>query len=176
MPTEPVQSHPSTVQFPADSTPPSKNGDRNLSGVRGWLLGFCLVLTIIAPLYLISGIVEEFDVGKRLSDRVPGLHLLVQLEAVVSIVLLIFSLYAGYLMWAVKPRAVLTAKIFLGAMFVVTLFSGPILGLVAGVDDNSMAILWNRVPNSASRAALWFLPLYGYLRLSKRVRATYGPA
>ena len=174
MPTEPARPSASMAHVSAHSPLASENVDPGLKGVRGWLLGFCLVLTVFMPLISIGALVVEYQQAKQYFDRGPGLLRMMQLEVVVQFALVIFSIYAGYLLWAVKPGATTTAKIFLCTLLATNILSGPILGLLAGVNDTSMAALWSEVPSRTYRPMVWFLPLMGYLRLSKRVRATYG--
>ena len=82
-------------------------------GVRGWLLLFCLSLTIFSPLYTLYNLGVSYEASSTLFNRYPDLQNVFILDLILSLGLTAFSIYAGLALWNIKPGAVKTAKIYL---------------------------------------------------------------
>ena len=82
-------------------------------GVGGWLLLFCISLTIISPLINISSIMSNLSEVGKLGEMFPSLVTIIYVEVALLLLLTAFSIYAGYRLWTIKPNAVGTAKIYL---------------------------------------------------------------
>jgi hypothetical protein len=144
-------------------------------GVGGWLLLFCVLVTIIGP--ALSVFFLSADLARILAnwdgfELVPTFRLV---KDVGGFGLTAFSLYVGITLWSAKPNAVRTAKALLIAALaynVVTDFACLSLG--------TSVLFWTPTPTvgttvedlaaNAISFAIWFT----YLRESKRVKATYG--
>jgi hypothetical protein len=119
------------------------------------------VLTFINP----ASIAYQMVVALRL-----GLNVVDTVYVLLYLVIALFSLIAGLLLWRVQPNAVTTAKIFLltHAAFAVALYIKVVLNTPITADsaqDLAVGIL----ARPLLFAALW----YAYLAKSKRVQATY---
>ena len=104
-----------------------KIGGKNPGGVGGWLLLFCLVLTLIIPAFSLYQV--NCDLSLLLLPQ-GGLLLFVWSRAsyylaIVNLVavagIAVFSFTSGYRLWARKKGAVKTAKIFLLAQLFLAL-------------------------------------------------------
>ncbi len=128
--------------------------------VRGWLLLFCLELTVIGPIVLF------FQAWQA--------HLLV-LQAY-NAVLAAFSIFVGIDLWAQKPRALLWVNLYF-------------LSVLAAGAGSALVVIraWWRQPDSvqinnllgseASHMLLVILSIgiwWWYFHVSRRVRATFG--
>ncbi len=154
---------------------PKWAGEPPLTGVHGWLKFLCVVLTLVAPLYVLIYYAKNrllFAMILRLSDTVvshPGAFLaactlhpklagsvLMQLGTPVCTV---YGAIAGYRLWRIRPNAVAFAKAFY-------LVGGGVAVIALILMGQSHRILFAAVPS-----VCWWL----YLSLSKRVANTYGP-
>ena len=82
-------------------------------GVGGWLLIFCLSLTVFSPLFtIVSGVSNYRDVSPYF-DQFPGLMNVTIIDRVLATGLTIFSIYVGIWLWKVRSGSVKIAKYFL---------------------------------------------------------------
>lgn len=124
---------------------PKKQAPAPLRGVRGWLLLFCAIATVVAPLFVL------------LEAAVKGVTPLV----LANLGVCALSVYAGIRLWRIAPNALRWAK----AYFAVQLGLG-ILGLMG-------ALLAGSDPAAAGRVS-WVIVWALYFHKSVRVRLTYG--
>ncbi|MCL2760809.1 MAG: hypothetical protein FWD70_04080 [Desulfuromonadales bacterium] len=162
----------------------------NLIGVKGWLLLLCIIFAIISPVvtvdytlgslfrsngeYSILYVTTGYILSNFLSGKVNGLFFYVALF--LDIVLMILSIRAGIALWAVKPKAVATAKnylfIYLGYSVI-----AAILLLFAGLSNLPYFPYPVTITIAVAyfmRAIIFFAVCFSYLTYSKRVAATYG--
>lgn len=138
--------------------------DRSIAGrakppsVRGWLLFFCIALTVLSPLMNLS----EASNSSQLFPKV------------FAIVFAIFEVFVGVSVWRVSPKAFRNLRLYFGVL----LCSG-LLSLIAGLYFNLRS-----TPTRANvghhlllagvgtllGCATWWL----YFNRSKRVRETFG--
>lgn len=156
----------------AVTQPFEQGGSEQPRGVGGWLLFFCVSLTIISPA------VSLFLIATGLLQSIPyfsqdiGSMALVVADTGVSLALIAAYIYAGLSLWRVRPRAVQIARAVLIASAAYALLA-PLEPLLLGLDasgrkqvlDSWLQMGWRGVMYSA----LWL----NYLMRSKRVRATY---
>ena len=124
-----------------------------LVGVRGWLLLFCIVVTIIAPASFLLAALLKFSFFSVLDLALAG-----------------FYIFTGIHLWRVRPQALTYTKLLLliqfclGALLLLEHSAGPSVRALSGgaPDVNSAKMMLG--------AAVWFL----YFRKSRRVKATYG--
>jgi Protein of unknown function (DUF2569) len=138
--------------------------------VRGWLLFFCLNLTIIYPSFFLIAIVQTVSAYTAFTQFPSSSWLIINL--IVSISMLLFSIYAGIALWKTKPNAVKIAKIFLIILFVRYVVSGFLILMVDLRQGKEILTL-------VFDLSLWLAHLVGwyvYLYKSKRVKATYAQA
>ncbi|MBZ5532172.1 MAG: hypothetical protein LAO20_12135 [Acidobacteriia bacterium] len=137
--------------------------DPKLKGVGGWLLFFCVVITILTPL----GAVRELALDDLFST-----------ENLVVVVVAVFGLVVGLIVWSAQRLAIPLLRAYFIFMAIIA-----VLGVVGAVvemqgvkaepgstvDGNSM------VAFVASFRSLIFVLIWGtYFHKSERVRATFG--
>ncbi len=148
------------------------NPETAYKGVKGWLLVFCGTLATGLPVHEVLVFFDATEIHLPQLSEHPVLWVAV-VGGVLRIIRILFSVYAGVSLWAVRPGAVTTAKRFLvfdlvyGVLpFVVAL--APIAAclpgrptFVAGAEDLAAPILF-------------FVVWYSYLLTSMRARVTYS--
>ena len=82
-------------------------------GVSGWLLLFCINLTILSPLLVFSGLNETYDKLKPLFNQLPGVKVIFLITLLLEIIKIALSIRAGHGLWTIKPKAVKIAKNFM---------------------------------------------------------------
>lgn len=147
-------------------------------GVRGWLLFFCISLTLLNPLLAIGTLGSSFELASRLFNLMPGLRTAFMIDVFSLVVVTAFGVYAGICLWRVAPRAVKMAKIFLWCRLAyvavdiyISVATLSFIRLMAGSPSSLIldAVIKGIVLN-VGYVVFWYL----YLNLSKRVMATYN--
>ena len=155
--------------------------DSPLVGVKGWLLVFCVLLTIVVPLLALWNLVSEWAVVAHIAegpyaDYLSTIRLIVVLNEMVAIPLAAFGVYAGIALWSVKPNAVRIAKIGLVASLAYNLLWPLVLEAVSDLPREIHNAMISELANGARNALISFAIWFTYLYRSKRVRATYFPS
>jgi len=143
-----------------------------LNGVKGWLLLLCVAMTILMPLFTLGNLGLAWIASKLYLDTFSSLHTLILVDSVLSIGLMVFSIYAGYALWSIKQNAVRTAKAYLLTTLAYSiLMPMVIIGTSDPIMDNSIIteIGLKQAFSGIIAFAIWFT----YLNRSKRVRTTY---
>src|ERR1700676_5584650 len=85
----------------------------HLGGVRGWLLIFCLSMTV-RPLITVYTLTVQLPVFTTEADpkAIPLLY------CCLSIPIVCFGLYSAYLLWTVNRKAVGVTKVYLLAFLI----------------------------------------------------------
>jgi hypothetical protein len=146
--------------------------DPKYKGVGGWLLFFCLSLTVFSPLITIVAIAASYTDTIQLLDRFPGMTAITVIDTFLSVGVMAFSVYAGVGLWRVKPCAVQTAKRYLLCLLAYTAVES-ILPFMAGLPSDMNETLITEVLRDASRKVIYIAIWYSYLNKSKRVMATF---
>ena len=139
-----------------------------VKGVGGWLLLFCLILTILGPLVRLGFLAFSYFRAVHYRAQHPGLLLHVFLTTPVSLAIVAFGIYAGLGLWRIRPGAVTTAKYYLWFVLVANIFLS-VLGLLFVTTSAAKQNIVNSLVNATVGFFLW----YAYLTKSKRVANTY---
>jgi hypothetical protein len=140
-------------------------------GVGGWLLLLCLSLTVFGPLWTLYNLTESFNLLQDF-DRFPGLFVVATVDAILSVGLGTFSIYAGVALWSIRPGAVQTAKTFLLCLLGYVAVAA-ILPFMAGLPSTASEALIAAVVKNTVRGVVFVAIWYSYLNKSGRVSATY---
>ncbi|HEY7406349.1 MAG TPA: DUF2569 family protein [Candidatus Angelobacter sp.] len=134
---------------PAVIGPPKRRPD--LKGVGGWLLFFCVSLTVLVPLVL------AFRVWAS------GLGW----EGIFDLALAAYGVLVGIMVWNVHPRAFVLLWIYFGVtVFLLVLDIASSFFLPEEQDPGEMMQLFRALVSTIG----WFL----YFKKSDRVQATFG--
>ena len=146
--------------------------DDQYKGVGGWLLFFCVSLTILSPLITIGSSIIGFNETSSYFTRFPGLETITYIDLVLSIGLMAFSIYAGVALWSIKKDAVKIAKTYL-IFFLIYVFISSFLPFMAGLPSSATNAMAAQVVKDAFRSIVYFSIWFSFLNKSKRVMATY---
>jgi hypothetical protein len=138
--------------------------------VAGWLLFFCLILTLMYPATSLYEIVTH-TVPNLIRGHSPALVSLLSIYCMIFTALAVFSVIAGLKLWLMRPGAVRFARTWLWT-YLVANFAYFVLWLIIAKSLQSAALAemgWYHVVGPIASFTLWYL----YLEHSKRVRATY---
>ena len=170
MPAQPVPAvsavSPSPVLTPLEavvSAAPIRRPD--LNGVGGWLLFFCIALTVLWPIWILGNYAVQYAMYKRSLISVRPL-------VVLGWVKLALGMAVGIVLWVRNSSAMSWLRIYYGLSTILFLFSTYSWVLIiirypgAGM---MLSLLYAYLPSTA-----FFLAGVLYFSFSQRVRATYG--
>jgi hypothetical protein len=124
-----------------------------LKGVGGWLMWFCIVLTILQPL---------FFAAEAIGNRGP-------LVVLIDVVLAAISIGTGIMVWRVEENAFTFLKVFFGVMAAMA-----VLAIIGGVSGGADARAKGEGFGAGFRILVFVGVWYSYFNKSKRVLATFG--
>lgn len=145
---------------------------KKYGGVRGWLLLLCLVLTLGTPIGTFYNLFSSYRESVEYFYLFPGLERLFYIDGLLSLALIILSIRAGIALWTLKPGAVKTAKNYLLIFLIYTVIA-ILLPFTAGLPAEVNEIMIPEVIVSTLQSVIFFGVWYSYLKVSKRVKATY---
>jgi hypothetical protein len=144
-------------------------------GVGGWLLLFCVTLTLLMPAATIIATWIGWPEAEALAEW-PGLTRALWVNLAGEVLIHLYAISTGSLLWREAPGSLARARRFLLALLGWRVAAPFLLaGLAQLPDPGAEAMLAEGLKDSARTAAfvlVWWL----YLRRSKRVAATFGPA
>jgi hypothetical protein len=157
------------LQRQQDVEKPPAEGPR---GIGGWLVFFCISLTILRPLWWIVEINYAWTKAQPALDRFPALKTAVFFETAGSAAIVLYSFIIGCLIWNGVPYGKRIAKQYLLIQLVaVVVVEVVAVGLMP--PDTVNAVIAAMIPNLLG-AAIYTLIWYLYFKRSVRVRNTYG--
>lgn len=147
----------------------------NLVGVKGWLLWFCISLTILSPIVALA-MMGAMTAQSQSYLRIPGIRPYLAFLTVMTVILVIAGICIGVMVWRRRCGAHILARRFLLASFAIgSALPLSIFGFVDIPSGNVGTVLGGMVVDTIKSAVPTFA-WYFYLIKSKRVRATFGPA
>ena len=148
---------PAPAATPAAAPAPLSAAPGALRGVGGWLLLFCIWVTIFSPLMELR--------------LLPYLrYLTLNPFLLVSFAVTAYGVFTGIQLWTVRPQALTHLRIYFGIVLVATLVS--VATFFRMVRGETMGGIW--VFAGWLRAFLFLAVWVAYFRISQRVRNTYG--
>ena len=145
-------------------------------GVGGWLLFFCVSLTILNPFFFLGCFAMFWAVDLQpMFDLFPNLKNAVICREIGSVALIIYGFIVGCMIWSGNPSGREIAKKYLlinlfgaiGIEFIVVVIRGDMPAQVAQLfEGNALRAIFS---HSVGFLVWWF-----YFKKSKRVRNTYG--
>ncbi len=157
---------------PPPQQPPTVSKTR-YKGVKGWLLFFCIGLTILAPIYAIKSVQALYRELSQYFDQFPRLRVITDIETILIICIMVFSISAGVGLWKIRPGAVRMAKIYLLCNLAFQIIAAILL-LLAGFPAEANKAMLPVLIRGSLTGILYVLIWYLYLNKSKRVKATYA--
>lgn len=128
-----------------------------LYGVSGWLLLFCIEVTVLGPIINFSEILSMI----RQSDP-----LLLVLTSILGIGPVVYGVVVGIMLWLLRPKAVKHARIYL-LVFLCTNLLVAINSFLTELSSGSILLLL--------RIIVPFIVWWIYFQKSVRVKNTFDP-
>jgi hypothetical protein len=141
-------------------------------GVGGWLLLFCLGLTVFSPLLTLGSLAVSYSDVSQYFEQIPGLLHLTVIDTLLSVGLMGFSIYAGVGLWSIRPGAVRSAKRYLLCCLWYQAVAA-VLPFMAGLPSAASEAMIPEVVKQTVRGVIHVAVWYSYLCKSQRVKATY---
>ena len=151
---------------------PKEKEISKLKGVGGWLLLFCLQLTIFNPISSVYNLVSGYSGLKNHFNTFPGLWTFFISDAILSSGIIIFSIYAGISLWQTRKGAVKIAKIYLLVFIIYSVVEGILL-FTAGLPSQALNSIIGETTKDFVKSLVYFAIWYSYLVKSKRVKNTF---
>jgi len=154
------------IPKPRPPTPP------RYKGVGGWLLLFCISLTILNPLATLFYVVLSLPDTSGLFGPPPALRTVIMIDAFafLHVAVALFGIYAGIRLWRGASGAVRTARTFLWCVLAYAALAIFLPFLAGRPDEATIAEVVMSTTQSICYVAIW----QQYLNKSERVRATYS--
>ncbi len=149
--------------------PPKASGRPEYKGVGGWLLFFCLSLVVFNPLMTLGNLASGYIQAAQYFDRAPILRVIAVNDALLSIGLIGFGIYAGVGLWRIRSGAVSTAKRYLLCSLGYCAFTASVPFMVGSPSAADHIAIIPNITRGVGYFAIWYL----YLSESRRVKATY---
>jgi hypothetical protein len=152
-----TQTEVASVQRPSISLEEPSVDFSGFNGVRGWLLFYCISITVIGPLFLLAEVAE--------SKNVPSIAF--------GLALAVLSIYTGVGLWKRKTSALRWLKVyFLVNLALAALCLAASIILRKGYLERDLSI--NPLVDVSLRIVSSVIIWWAYFKKSKRVKATYG--
>jgi Protein of unknown function (DUF2569) len=148
------------------------HSETTYQGVGGWLLLFCLSLTLFNPLLGIYNLVSGYSAASAFFAQIPALQTYMLVEFLVAAGVIAYSVYAGGSLWLVKPNAIHTVKHFFVVILcyaAIEIFLPFLVGLPPNLSGPIAAASAGAFVKGIIYVTIWSL----YLNRSRRVKATF---
>lgn len=145
------------------------------TGIGGWLVFFCVGLTILSPLFSLAQMVGGWEQAEPAFSRFPTIKSVLIWENLGTSVILIYAFIVGCMIWSGNPQGRAIARRFL----LIRLFGfiGIEIIAIVMIRDLPSEIITagiGGVVGALFREGLYFTLWWFYFKKSKRVRNTYG--
>ena len=157
---------------PENESEPDWKTTNHLTGVRGWLLILCIILTIIAPLNRVNNLVELYESYSKIFEVLPFIHILAQTQIVIEGSAALFCLIAGLSLWSIQVGAVQTCKLCL-IYSALSAIAFDLCYFIVRPPNMDAATIAQTVSIHAISSVIYSVFYYLYLLKSKRVKNTY---
>lgn len=140
------------------------------SGVGGWLLFYCIALTILSPLLSLIQAAGTIDA----TGKVPGMRAPLLVETGGVLLLVGCGVIVGILLWIRHPAALRIVKAFLiGRLTAFVIIEIITLVLMRDMESRLLEAGIGGAVGSTIREAIYFLIWWFYFKRSKRVANTF---
>jgi len=168
---EDLKKPPGEVVSATKSKSPSTSAPR---GVGGWLLFFCVSLTIIGPLYSLIQLVQGWEGAAVVSSRFPSFETITYLETFGVALILLYGFIVGCRIWAGNPNGRRLAQQYLKIrLFGFIGLEVIVFLLLLNLPSQLIEAVATEIAGVLFREGLFFLIWWLYFKKSKRVKNTY---
>jgi hypothetical protein len=165
-------------EVPTSQRVPTAGKHTGPKGVGGWLLFFCVQLTILGPLWSLVQMGDAWDMAEPSFDQYPALRTVAAWDVASTVTFVVFGFIVGCIIASGNPQGRKAAKTYLlvnllGGMTAtaISFIAGShLMDLPSGGPDPVLAFM-----STCIRPIIWTSIWWLYFAKSKRVRNTYGP-
>jgi hypothetical protein len=155
----------------SNSPPSAENRIKPIVG--GWLMFFCLALTVFSPLATLYNFITTYDIVMTLSESYPSFVTIFYIDSILGTAIMVLSIRAGVALWKVAPNAVRTARNYL-LIYLGYIIISVFLPFMAGLPTEANEAMIPEVIAGAFKSLIFFGIWFTYLNVSKRVKETYN--
>jgi hypothetical protein len=149
-----------------------------LKGVEGWLLFFSLML-MLGPIgylyYLVNNYIDLIEVVPWYPINVSIIYTDIILSTIISII----SIYAGWSLWKIRPNAITITRFYLNFVLIYSILAFIVITIHFSSTEFSFSSIFQSIYgmtvketiSSITYVVVWKL----YLKNSERVKNTYAP-
>lgn len=144
-----------------------------LKGVQGWLLFYCVSLTILLPIQAVYGVVNNVV---AINELPPGLDRVIAatvFETAVLVAIAGIGLWAGVSLWKVHPDALYRNRLFFRCYFFAFVLLPFATIWMAGFSREVIDVIRADLARTVIGAVVWLLIWTTYFKRSQRVKNTY---
>lgn len=168
-----VQSETAAHLGPSNSTVILSADDKShLKGVRGWLLVFCVIFTVVTPLFNLTILALGSRIIGAYLGRFPQLYPYATVDTFLALTWLSFGVVVGARVWQQKVGAIKLAKTYLLVNIPFRLFV-LLLPSIFGLPDQFVSESLSGDIKSLGHAIIRTIVWYTYFNKSVRVRNTF---
>lgn len=166
--------HPAST-IPAPLAHTLTNSSDGPTGVGGWLVFFCVGLTILSPLFSLGQMVNGWEQSKPAFSSFPTIKSALIWENLGSVAILIYGFIVGCMIWSGSSEGRNIARRFLLIRFFGFIGVEVVAILIMGDLPSQMVSAGiGGVVGAIFREGVYFAIWWLYFNKSKRVRNTYG--
>lgn len=148
-----------------------------IKGVEGWLLFFCMML-IFSP---IAYIPYSIDTYQEIQDKVNWFSLLdtiLIIDLILSVLISCLSIYAGLMLWRIRPDSINTATLYLNIVLVYSIIiflTFTIIFFISEIPFNTaLQFVYGQMIRETISSIVYVITWKLYLKNSERVKNTFG--
>ncbi len=149
--------------------------------ISGWLLLICLSITILCPLTIINSLIVlwGYDFFYLRLDKSLLFTCIYLIYSLLSVLISIYSIYAGSMLWRLRPLAKIIVRKYLVWFLVYHVFVTilPYVGwvqLMPGLPCNLNIRLIIDGVQDLIIGSIYFIICYCYITRSERLKSIYG--
>jgi len=145
-----------------------------LCGVGGWLLFYCICLTILAPLLTLSNSLNAWNAAQAGFELLPLLKTISIIENVQNAFIVLYGMWVGIALWRAKPKAVAMVRTYLLVrLCLFVLLALVIISMSGSFPEHVSSSLKVLSVGTILRELVHFLVWWFYFKKSRRVQLTF---
>ncbi|MBN8765446.1 MAG: DUF2569 family protein [Thiobacillus sp.] len=142
-------------------------------GVGGWLYYLIGMLVFAIPALSANAILGDFQDAANLMAEIPGFYTAASVDAAMRIILSIASIYCGFMLWKIRPYAIMSTKIFFAAYILYVVFGVLVVTALSNLPPEIEHALELGTAKEMTSGVMFPILWMVYLFRSVRVKNTY---
>lgn len=144
-------------------------------GVGGWLVFFCVGLTILGPIWSLATMATGWEQSQAAFSRFPSIKTAILWELFSSSAIVVYGFVVGLMIWSGNPNGrSLARRYLLIRLFGIMGVEIVAIVLMGDLPTEVMTAVVGGIVGVGLREIVYFLLWWCYFKKSKRVRNTYG--